>query len=645
MPRSCRSYPRSLRHLASAVVAAAAAAAAPAAPAAQELRGQPFTQEAIDALVREEALDHGVPGVGVAIVARGKVLCCCGYGVADVRNSSPVTAATAFNIASLSKPFTALVVLQLIEQGAFDLDTTARSLLSWLPESAAEITVEQLLTHTSGIVRDVRHDNADDPIEAEYCDRIARADRSFAAGARFEYSNSGFALLGFLAEAATKAPLGELLRRQLFDPAGMDQSSYRAPVGLSTRAQPHAVVEGAAVPCAYVSGGFGSGGIASSTADLANFAMVLQGSGALTGVDIDSAFVPGRLASGEEARCSVLTADDRYGFGWFLSSLNGRRLATHGGAINGFSANLYHFPDEQLTIALVANCKQRADGQVPVDPLCRRIASYCLDEGRAAAAAESPIARLRAELATAADQLSAAVRAGEPRALSVAGLPADRDRTWYRSYFERITRNGDAVTAQSTWYERRVDGSRELARTGRCVDRWHLRGGAWLLIERVPELAPERGEPLSEGSAPGGAATAAAETADTPDPADSPDSLAVRAAVEDYVEGIYTADVARVARCVHPTLAKRGFWRERGQGDYIDEPMTYAQLLETAATWNKERRSMAHAARTITVFDVLDQIATARLVAHWGVDYLQLARIDGRWQIVNVLWQSPPPTR
>jgi hypothetical protein len=121
------------------------------------------------------------------------------------------------------------------------------------------------------------------------------------------------------------------------------------------------------------------------------------------------------------------------------------------------------------------------------------------------------------------------------------------------------------------------------------------------------------------------------------------DSAAVRAAVLDYVDAIYRADTARIVRSVRPELAKRGYFIPRGQTAYANEPMSYAELLTTARTWNAQGRINPDSARKeITILDLLDQTASAKLVAIWGVDYLHLARYDGRWMIVNILWQTPP---
>jgi len=117
---------------------------------------------------------------------------------------------------------------------------------------------------------------------------------------------------------------------------------------------------------------------------------------------------------------------------------------------------------------------------------------------------------------------------------------------------------------------------------------------------------------------------------------------AVRLAALDYVEGIYNVEPARIERSVHPTLVKRGFYRDTAAGPYLESPMTYEQLVRLAGNWNKEKKRDT-SIKDVTVLDVLDQTAVAKVTAAWGIDYMQLAKFDGRWKIVQILWQSHPP--
>ena len=131
------------------------------------------------------------------------------------------------------------------------------------------------------------------------------------------------------------------------------------------------------------------------------------------------------------------------------------------------------------------------------------------------------------------------------------------------------------------------------------------------------------------------AGTAAAQTA--------ADREAVRQAALDYVEGIYQVDTARIERSVHKNLTKRGFWREPAEAAYRPESvMTFDQLMKLTASWNKDGKRDT-SIKQVEVLDVLDQTASAKIVAMWGIDYMHLAKYDGRWQIINIVWQAHPP--
>ncbi len=121
------------------------------------------------------------------------------------------------------------------------------------------------------------------------------------------------------------------------------------------------------------------------------------------------------------------------------------------------------------------------------------------------------------------------------------------------------------------------------------------------------------------------------------------DKEEIRQAILDYVEGIYNVEPARIERSVHTSLAKVGFWRRSPNDPYSSRPMTFEQLVEVAKTYNKDGRIPKDAPKRIEILDVLDTTAIAKLVAQWGIDYMHLGKFDGKWKIVNVLWQIHPP--
>ncbi len=116
----------------------------------------------------------------------------------------------------------------------------------------------------------------------------------------------------------------------------------------------------------------------------------------------------------------------------------------------------------------------------------------------------------------------------------------------------------------------------------------------------------------------------------------------VRQAALDYVEGIYTVQPDRITRSVHSTLVKRGFYKRDAATPYVEMPMTYDQLVQLAGNWNKDGKRDT-SIKDVVVLDVLDQTATAKVTANWGIDYMLLGKYDGTWKIVQILWQSHPP--
>jgi hypothetical protein len=129
--------------------------------------------------------------------------------------------------------------------------------------------------------------------------------------------------------------------------------------------------------------------------------------------------------------------------------------------------------------------------------------------------------------------------------------------------------------------------------------------------------------------------TAAAQT-----PADREQ---VRRAVRDYVEGFYEGDTAKLTRSVRPEVYKYGFWRGRDSTAYHGEQMEWRAFHDYANRVRTSGRAAPPTApKDITIYDVQNQTASAKLTASWGTDYLLLGRYDGRWMISSVLWQSPP---
>jgi hypothetical protein len=125
-------------------------------------------------------------------------------------------------------------------------------------------------------------------------------------------------------------------------------------------------------------------------------------------------------------------------------------------------------------------------------------------------------------------------------------------------------------------------------------------------------------------------------------PQASADEQAVRQAALNYVTAVYESKPELIEQSVHPQLTKHGFMRQ-SDGSYRQGQMSYTQLLDVARTWNKDgKRDIS--IKEVEVLDVLDQTATTKIRAAWGVDHMQLAKFDGTWKIINIVWQTHPPT-
>lgn len=124
---------------------------------------------------------------------------------------------------------------------------------------------------------------------------------------------------------------------------------------------------------------------------------------------------------------------------------------------------------------------------------------------------------------------------------------------------------------------------------------------------------------------------------------ESSDVAAVERAALDYLEGFYEGDQDKIRRGVHPDVVKYGFYVPRGDSTYAGEPMTFQEMLEYAQSVRDRGSYPAETApKEVEVMEVMDQIAAVRVTAWWGSDYLHLAKYDGQWKIIHVLWQTPP---
>ena len=120
------------------------------------------------------------------------------------------------------------------------------------------------------------------------------------------------------------------------------------------------------------------------------------------------------------------------------------------------------------------------------------------------------------------------------------------------------------------------------------------------------------------------------------------DREGVRAAIEDYVLALYNVEPERIARSVDTSLTKIGYYDYKGEA-YYNVPMTYQQLYDLSARWNKKGDQITDdSPKKIEIYEVHDRTASAQLTAVWGIDFMHLYKRDGKWKIMNIMWQRPP---
>lgn len=308
----------------------------------------------IDDLVRREMARRKIPGASVAVLRGGKLVKIAGYGFANAETATPATPDTLYALASVSKQFTAAAVLMLVEEGKIGLDDPIRAHLDGLPEAWQPATVRHLLSHTSGIPGYTEVPGFfDEPLRrytpTQLLALVTDKPLKFAPGARWDYSNTGYYLLGMLVEKVSGKRWDAFLTERIFQPLGMTRTRLNdLEAVLPGRASgygssPRGVVN---VPMVHPTQPGAAGALVSTARDMARWLAAVDSGRLLPKAAWERAFTPVRLADGKTAE---------YGFGWQVDTVNGRRRIAHGGGIPGFSTWDMRVPSERLSLVILTN--------------------------------------------------------------------------------------------------------------------------------------------------------------------------------------------------------------------------------------------------------------------------------------------------
>ena len=292
------------------------------------------------------------PGAAILVAKDGQVIFRRGYGLANVEHQVPITPDTVFRIASMTKQFTAVAILMLMEQGRLSLDDCVAKYLPDYPEGK-RITIRHLLRHTSGIwdyirLEEVRRGMRRDVSVDELIDLFKDKPLMFEPGERKAYCNSGFTLLGVIIEKVSGQPYAEFLQKSIFTPAGMrgstidthDKIIFHRAAGYVRRNG-----ELCNAPFISMTEPFANGNIASSVNDLFRWNEALF-NGLIKPETLKLALTPTTLNDGS-------VTDSGCGFG--ISRIRGRKAAIHGGKIHGFGGYGLMVPTERLYVVWLSN--------------------------------------------------------------------------------------------------------------------------------------------------------------------------------------------------------------------------------------------------------------------------------------------------
>ena len=293
------------------------------------------------------------PGCSVAVSLHGKVVVNRAYGSADLERDVPITPTTIFDAGSLTKQFVSATVLLLVEEGRLSLSDDVRKYIPELPDYGKKITLDHLLTHTSGI----RDWTGMLPLTDGKTDALTLILRqrglNFAPGEEWSYSNSGYVLLKEVVARTSGMPFADFARKRLFEPLGMKSTSYVTDMReiVKNRALAYEKEDGRWKMAMLLDNDRGGGGLLSTAGDLLiwNDALTNGRLGAFVSAKIQE---PTTLNNGRKIG---------YARGLYVDSTRGSRMVGHTGSAAGYKSFLARFPEQGLSTAIMCNSGEGTD--------------------------------------------------------------------------------------------------------------------------------------------------------------------------------------------------------------------------------------------------------------------------------------------
>jgi CubicO group peptidase (beta-lactamase class C family)/D-alanyl-D-alanine dipeptidase len=369
----------------------------------------------LERFIEHEVENKDLPALSIALVDDQTIVWARGFGFANPTDKTPATAETVYRVGSVSKLFTDIGIMKLVERGVLDLDAPVTHYLpDFKPVNpfSKPITLRELMSHRSGLVREPPVGHYFDPSNPSLMQTVRSLNATelvYPPESRIKYSNAAIATVGFVLEHTQKEPFAKYLKRAVLEPVGLKRSSFEEEPGLTKdRAKAYMwTYWGRVFEAPTFSLGMApAGSMYSTVTDLGRFLSVLFAGGkgphgpVLKPATLEQMWTPQFAKPGEKSG---------FGIGFMLSERAGCRCIGHSGAIYGFATDLAALPDEKLGVVVVASkdCANavtrhiadvalaqmlavrkaqpppKIEGTTPIAPeLARRVAGRYAKEGR-----------------------------------------------------------------------------------------------------------------------------------------------------------------------------------------------------------------------------------------------------------------------
>jgi CubicO group peptidase (beta-lactamase class C family) len=305
-----------------------------------------------DTLLSQQFSNTG-PGGVVLVGKEGKIIYQQAFGKADLEKDVAMQPEHVFRIGSITKQFTACAILKLAEEGRLSLQDDIRKFIPDYPTQGHSITIEHLLTHTSGIstgagqwTLETRKKDLTPP---ELIGQFKQAPMEFTPGSSFRYNNNGYVLLGYIITLVTGTSYQEYITTHFFQPLGMTHTCFDSAGSIiPNRASGYEAVDNKYRNAAYLSMSqpYAAGAILSTAADLYTWNKALIAHKVILPESLKKAWTGYRLKNGQSTG---------YGYGWWLGNIQGSPDIRHDGLINGFSTFTVYLPEEKVFVAFLTN--------------------------------------------------------------------------------------------------------------------------------------------------------------------------------------------------------------------------------------------------------------------------------------------------